>query len=82
MKGQKTSLFKAALAVGAGVTVGKGLGHIINNVTDFVITIVLKHNAEKGNQYAQKICDEHNVKYNEQPEHDDSNEVKMGFRCQ
>lgn len=62
-------LFKSAVAIGVGLTVGKYLGVAI-------------FGAEKDNENMQKICNKHNVEY-KKPENDDSPKDKIiGFHCE
>lgn len=86
MKGQMhvyyaKGLFKNALAVGAGLVVGKCLGEYITAGIDEVGKIVLKLSAKKGNETAQKACDELNIEYEQKPDNEES-EVTMGFHCE
>lgn len=75
-------LFKSAVAIGAGLTVGKYLGKVINAGFDGIGLAVAVVGAEKGNENMQEICNKHNVKY-KKPENDDSPKGKIiGFHCE
>lgn len=70
-------LFKSAVAIGAGLTVGKYLGGVINAGFNGIGLGV----AVFGDEQMQKICNKYNVKY-KKPENDDSPKDKIiGFHC-
>ena len=74
-------LFKSAVAIGAGLTVGKYLGGVINAGFNGIGLGVAALGAEKGDEQMQKICNKYNVKY-KKPENDDSPKDKIiGFHC-
>lgn len=56
-------LFKAAFAVGAGLTVGKYVGGMLNGAISGVIDIPIRIMAENGNEAAQKLCEKTYIKY-------------------
>lgn len=68
-----TNLFKSAMAIGAGIVVGKYLGKIINGALDGFTTGALKVMAKCGNSFAVKFCDDHNIEYG-----DSEDETKYG----
>lgn len=74
-------LFKMAVSVGAGLTVGKYLGGLINAGFEGVIQGSLKIKAKNGNKFAQEFCDKYGMEY-DKPEEDDSPKVQMGFHCE
>lgn len=74
-------LFKSAVAIGAGLTVGKYLGGVIIAGFNSIFLGVAVFGAEKGDEEMQKICNKYNVKY-KKPENDDSPKDKIiGFHC-
>lgn len=75
-------LFKSAVAIRAGLTVGKYLGEVINAGFNGIGLGVAVFGAEKGNKNMQKICNKYNVEY-KKPENDDSPKDKIiGFHCE
>jgi hypothetical protein len=75
-------LFKSAVVIGAGLTVGKYLGEVINAVFNGIGLGIAVIGAEKGNENMQKVCNKYNVKY-KKPENDDSPKDKIiGFHCE
>ena len=75
-------LFKSAVVIGAGLTVGKYLGEVINAGFDGIGLGVAVFGAKKGNKNMQKICNKYNVEY-KTPENDDSPKDKIiGFHCE
>lgn len=73
-------LFKSAVAIGAGLVVGKYLGSLVNAGLEGVFQGLIEHRAKKGSKTAQDICEKHNLKY-EKPDEDSSNKV-IGFHCE
>jgi len=71
---------KVAFAVGFGLTLGKMAGGIVDSALKGVVRGTLKIMAGKGNEIAQIICKEADVKYNDKSQHEEESEkVKMGF---
>lgn len=87
MKGQMhvyyaKGLFKNAVAVGAGLVVGKYLGGCITTGIGEVGKIALKLSAKIGNESAQEACNKLNLEYEKKLDNDDSDKVTMGFHCE
>ena len=71
-------LRKAAFAVGVGLTVGKYVGKCFTVGMEELTKAVVKQFAKNGNKYAQRACDEANIRYEEDSKENKS-EVTMGF---
>lgn len=74
------SLFKSAVAVGAGLVIGTHVGDLVSTVLDSIGQGFIEIRAEKGSKTAQNICERYNFKY-EKPYKDVSNKV-IGFHCE
>lgn len=70
-------MFKAGMAVGAGMVVGKYFGKLITGVVEATGKTVLEVMADHGIEWAQEACNKTGIKYGE---NDDSPTArKMGF---
>lgn len=73
---------KAAFAVGIGLTVGKGIGDLINAALSGWAIGLAKGLAKNGNKTAQEVCKKAEIDY-EPKENDEKHYTKMkiGFHA-
>lgn len=70
---------KVAFAVGLGITVGKGVGALVNAGIDGVIAGTFEALADHDVGFAQKVCEKVNVDYKKSS--DDKSNI-VGFHAE
>lgn len=68
LKFSAKDLRKAAFAVGFGLYFGKAVAKIVDQTVCGTIVELIKKSAKDGNEFAQKVCEENDVKYAEESE--------------
>lgn len=72
-------LQKAAFVVGVGYTVGRYTGKIVNSVIDGTARAIISICAERGNEFAKKVCNKAHIEYEAKKTDDEEPKMKIGF---